>query len=80
MTIDYALSRLKSGSRWLRGNIFLFPHIQAANSNSIADWWEAATKTVSKYKKCVFNAESIYIMWNLSKETDWFFLMKDPHP
>lgn len=66
--VCYGLSWLKSGSRCLHGNHFLFPRIQAPNSNSIADWWEAATKTVTKDKKFALNAASIYSMWNLSKE------------
>lgn len=67
------LSRLKSGSTCLRGNIFLFPHIQAANFNSIAVWWEAEIKTVPKGKKRAFNRASIYIMWNLWKRNQKIF-------
>jgi hypothetical protein len=52
------------------GTIFssLISRLLIPISNSIKDWWEAAIKTVSKDKKCAFNAASIYSMWNLLKE------------
>lgn len=43
-------------------------HVQPPLFASIADWWEAAAKAVSKEQRWNFNEVSIFIMWNLWKE------------